>query len=94
MPDLAFMTDVKHSEACCEADQLIGKEMDDHQEGGWQTFLTGSEPDGGPVGGEEWRPGRAVGIAALSMPALSMKILKPQRLLGECRAGWRTRVGD
>ena len=34
MPDLAFMTDVKYIEACCEADQLIGKETEDHQEGG------------------------------------------------------------
>ena len=52
MPNLAFMTDVKHIEACCEADQLTGKEMENHQEGGWQTFLIGSEPDGGPAGGE------------------------------------------
>lgn len=57
MPDLAFMTDVKYIEACCEADQLIGKETEDHQEGGWPAFLSlcrhGSESDGGPVGGEK-----------------------------------------
>lgn len=39
MPDLAFMTDVKYIEVCCEADRLIGKEMKDHQEDGWEVFL-------------------------------------------------------
>lgn len=49
------MTDVKYIEACCEADQLIGKETEDHQ-GGWPDFLSlcrhSSESAGGPVGGE------------------------------------------
>lgn len=38
MPDLGFMTDVKYIEVCCEADRLIGKEMKDHQEDGWEAF--------------------------------------------------------
>lgn len=41
MPDLGFMTNVKYIEVCCEADRLIGKEMEDPQEDGWETFLKG-----------------------------------------------------
>ena len=41
MPDPGFMTDVKYIEVCREADRLIGKEMKDHQEDGWEDFLKG-----------------------------------------------------
>lgn len=41
MPHLGFMTNVKYIEVCCEADHLIGKGMEDHQEDGWEAFLKG-----------------------------------------------------
>ena len=69
MPHLGFMTNVKYIEVCCEADHLIGKGMEDHQDDGWEAFLKGfpvslcrygSEPDGGPMGRGEWKLQRAV----------------------------------
>lgn len=51
---------------CCEADRLIGKEMKDLQEDGWEAFLKGfpvswcgegRELEDGPVSRQEWRLG-------------------------------------
>lgn len=50
--DLGFMTDVKYIEVCCEADRLIGKEMEDHQEDGWEAFLKGFTVSLGRCGNE------------------------------------------
>ncbi|XP_078305090.1 uncharacterized protein LOC144616727 isoform X2 [Panthera onca] len=65
MPDPGFMTDVKYIEVCCEADRLIGKEMKDHQEDGWEAFLKGF-----PVSSRRWvdpAPGVGLGGSWISL---------------------------